>query len=1142
MGKTRVRRAEASAPAAGGRAGRLASLATGPWGLLSLVLLVVLAMSWPFITDPSRVVPAFDTAYYQWRAEYLLHADPGALVELRGATGALAAGYRVAEAILGALMRTVGGVGPTTHAVVLSILFRVLCALGLAAFAWKHRRNAVLAVLTIAAVPALFLLQKFFGYLDNFMTLALLAGVLVLLDRLPDSWGARVAVTVFLFVSGLSHPTTLVIFLLAIGAVAVYRLLRERSLLAALRSEGLIIATGTVSVVLTTLYWYGGLWGPKSNFSDAAVPPPADVPYFVERSAGVLKNLEPFFPVLILFGLMAVALVGLAIRVWRDREYFGEVTIAWTLPLLGMLGFLIGAAYPYFRFFNATLAPLLLASVGLALVIGWGWRLRRRLTVAAPVVAIAAVVFLLFTWWARGLYGSEAPLVGRYGEKGPGWANSTSTWLKPEIRATLDAANAYMEAQPEGRRSLWVVDSQGEAQVPYGAYKEYANAIYAGLGGDEIGDTVLYFGSIDSLEVREPTVFGDEIYRGIARETALGTPPGEEPVNIPQGALEVLERDAGNVVVFMATVFNDPSEPNQAFLDSCGEGQCVQVGESGLYLLPEVGNTPISQEALTDAERAAAEGRSFAANPPGPFTNLGSTLLVILRLGLLFVVPGALYYRRFRDRSWPEAVALVPMLSIGAVTTIGVVLLTVLRGPMTPAVGWISWGVAVAIGLLPGLPPRLRRRRDAIFAGPARFIDETAVPFRKRDFTFLMGSQWFAQLADGLVGAALAKLITFGGQAGFDPETARTTRDALFIVLMTFLPYSVFSPFVGVLIDRWNRRRLLIGANALRTLVLAIIIVIGISRIGDAALYISFLLILAGTRLLLAIKGASLPAVLGERDLVQGNSISQAGSALFQLFGAGVAVVASGLVDTRVILVAGVLVYAVATAAASGTRKLGYGRQAVPLGREVGRLLRDLTDGVREVARRAAAGLSLLSFLVVRSMLTLTVLATAFLSRDLIGKESTVALIAGGVGALGAGLGFVLAYVLRDRVSPTTIVSGALIFGGAGMLAFGGIISTVGISLMAFSVGLSFFLGKVGVDTLMQQSLSDSFRGRGFSFQDLVYNLSWILPALILFLFLSGSTARILLVIAGGVFLAIAVLIALWARRVQVEPVRAEAS
>jgi hypothetical protein len=99
----------------------------------------------------------------------------------------------------------------------------------------------------------------------------------------------------------------------------------------------------------------------------------------------------------------------------------------------------------------------------------------------------------------------------------------------------------------------------------------------------------------------------------------------------------------------------------------------------------------------------------------------------------------------------------------------------------------------------------------------------------------------------------------------------------------------------------------------------------------------------------------------------------------------------------------------------------------------------------------------------------------------------------------------------------------------------------LGITLMAFAVGLSFFLGKVGVDTLMQQSLSDSFRGRGFSFQDLVYNLSWIIPALVLFLFLTDETSRILLVAAGGVFLVIAILIAMWARRVELRPAEPQA-
>jgi MFS family permease len=243
-----------------------------------------------------------------------------------------------------------------------------------------------------------------------------------------------------------------------------------------------------------------------------------------------------------------------------------------------------------------------------------------------------------------------------------------------------------------------------------------------------------------------------------------------------------------------------------------------------------------------------------------------------------------------------------------------------------------------------------------------------------------------------------------------------------------------------------------------------------------------------------------------------------------------------------VILVAGVAVYALATASAFGTRRLGYTTKTTPFREEMGRLFRDIVEGVREVGRRAAAGLALTSFLVIRSLLTFTVLATAFISRELIAAEGTTTTVAGAAGALGAVTGFLAANAVRRRVAPVTIVGTALFLGGAGMLAFGGIISLPGISLLAFAVGVSFFLGKVGVDTMMQEALSDSFRGRGFSLQDIAYNFSWIIPALVLFLFLSDDAARVLMVSAGVVFLLLAVLLRLWARRVrQTDPEAADA-
>jgi hypothetical protein len=406
--------------------------------------------------------------------------------------------------------------------------------------------------------------------------------------------------------------------------------------------------------------------------------------------------------------------------------------------------------------------------------------------------------------------------------------------------------------------------------------------------------------------------------------------------------------------------------------------------------------------------------------------------------------------------------------------------------------------------------------------------------FRRRDFTFLMGAQWLAQAADGLVGVSLAKHIAFGGQAGFSLDEARSTEEVLRIVLLTILPYAFISPFMGVLIDRWDRRRLLILANGFRALVLAVIVAVGFERIGDPALYGSFLLLLASTRLLLAIKGASLPAVLDERELLHGNSLSQAGSALFQLGGAGVALVGSGLLDSRLLVAGGAAVYLVAAFSASAIRRLGYREKVVPLSQEIGRILTDLAEGVREVGRRPMAALSLASFLGLRALVSLVVLAVALASRAYLAREGSLeSAIPAAAGALGAAVGFFSAHSLKDRVPAVRILVSALIVAGAGVLTFGGIITLVGLSLVAFVVGLGFFLGKVAVDTLMQEALADSFRGRGFGLQDLVYNLSWIIPSLILWAAWSPQGVRPLLMVAAGVFLATGAGVALWAGQIR---------
>ena len=117
-----------------------------------------------------------------------------------------------------------------------------------------------------------------------------------------------------------------------------------------------------------------------------------------------------------------------------------------------------------------------------------------------------------------------------------------------------------------------------------------------------------------------------------------------------------------------------------------------------------------------------------------------------------------------------------------------------------------------------------------------------------RSFAALMGAQWMAQAGDGIVQAALAKFIVFGGQRGFDLEGAKSPDELLRIALYIFVPYTIVSPFLGVVIDRWDRRRLLFVANALRAVVVVIMGLVGTGRVGDVALFLAFLLTLTSTR------------------------------------------------------------------------------------------------------------------------------------------------------------------------------------------------------------------------------------------------------------------------------------------------------
>ncbi len=407
-----------------------------------------------------------------------------------------------------------------------------------------------------------------------------------------------------------------------------------------------------------------------------------------------------------------------------------------------------------------------------------------------------------------------------------------------------------------------------------------------------------------------------------------------------------------------------------------------------------------------------------------------------------------------------------------------------------------------------------------------------ALLVRRPDFGFLMSTQFLAQAGDGIVQSALAASIVFGGGKGFDLDEARTPEDILRIALLIFIPYTIVSPFTGVVIDRWDRRLLMLWANGLRAVVVAAVAVIGPDHLGGAPLYVAFLLTLTSTRVILATKAAAIPAAAGEANLVEANAVSQLGGALFQLVGGGVALVAKGFVSVPPIVLLGAAVYALGAFSALLVRRAGEPRPRRGFLAEAARVARSIADGVLEVSRRPKAGASITSYFWLRFIWSFALVGVGLEARRLLGNSDfTVAVVTGGAGALGAILGFVSARALLARVATTaSLVLGSAALGGLAVAVLGSLQIRFALAALTFGLGLGFFLAKISLDTLVQEALGDDFRGRAFSLYDIAYNLAWVLAAGLMDIFFTPGNVGVLLALGGAAFLAGLLLLWAWYR------------
>ncbi|MEO8814099.1 MAG: MFS transporter [Mycobacterium sp.] len=365
------------------------------------------------------------------------------------------------------------------------------------------------------------------------------------------------------------------------------------------------------------------------------------------------------------------------------------------------------------------------------------------------------------------------------------------------------------------------------------------------------------------------------------------------------------------------------------------------------------------------------------------------------------------------------------------------------------------------------------------------------------DFWRLLELRAASQFGDGLFQAGLAGALLFNPDRAADPWAIA----GAFAVL--FLPYSLLGPFAGALLDRWDRRVVLVAANIAR-----LVLVVGIGALlavgaGDVPVLCGALVANGFTRFVASGLSAALPHVVPREQVVTMNALAITTGAVAAFVGANFMLVPRWLVgaDDRgaasvIVLVAIPVAIALVLSLRFPAHVLGPDNtQRAIHGSVFYAVTTGWLHGVRTVWTRPTVAATLSGLVAHRMVFGINTLLVLVLVRH-VGEHSVAGLGTTALFIAAAGTGSLLATVLTPpavrRWGRYATANGALAAAAATQLM------AVGLYLPVL-VGCGFLLGVAGqvvklcADTAMQIDVDDALRGHIFAVQDSLFWVSFII-------------------------------------------------
>jgi len=378
----------------------------------------------------------------------------------------------------------------------------------------------------------------------------------------------------------------------------------------------------------------------------------------------------------------------------------------------------------------------------------------------------------------------------------------------------------------------------------------------------------------------------------------------------------------------------------------------------------------------------------------------------------------------------------------------------------------------------------------------------------------------FRRLCGAMFAAMTATYaIYFASMVLVEKITHSSAQMGLMIFAST-LPGLLFGLVAGVVVDRRERIGILVTSNALRTLVsLGFLTVVRFLRppILLPAIYLSNFALAALGQFVAAAEGATLPRLVGSKQLMAANSLFNL--ALLASQGAGLVGLAPLLLKLggpQAVALAAILLNLGAVALSASLPR----EEMTPQGRTLAELWADFKAGWRFIANDRLISLATFQLVLASSVsLMLSTLAPGFVARGLGLRVEDAAYMAVPVG-VGLGLGLALVGRRGDRRRKESWVNtGLLVLGGALAL-----LPALGrpeglwwllFLLVALGMGFGFSLILIPARATLQERPPERMRGRVIAAQLTLSNAANTLP-----LPLAGGLAdligirRVLLLIA----------------------------